>query len=240
MEVGDEHLRVAHDIENDRVTLLVGVERVEDIARLDIEPTHITGAARARHDADTGWIARVPPVLGRCPQGRRYRDGSGLPGIEGHREVVEHHVVLGQREVVHHRAAGDLDVHGVASAPVDADDRVLHAVASTERVGHRVQFPAVRVPLRVCGVTTSHGAVEVASSDGVQVVIELVVGIPAFYQCECAAGVAQHAGIGSDQLQPSLGGGWAGWGFAERSRHSGVRIQRLRYHCALPSRRRTL
>jgi hypothetical protein len=57
---------------------------------------------------------------------------AALPGIEGHRKVVEPDVVFGQREVAHHRAAGDLDIHGATGAPVNVDDRVLHAVAAAE------------------------------------------------------------------------------------------------------------
>jgi hypothetical protein len=53
---------VPHDIKDDRVAVVVGVERVEDVARLDVEPTEVTGSAGARHDADARRITGIPPV----------------------------------------------------------------------------------------------------------------------------------------------------------------------------------
>ncbi len=141
---------------------------------------------------------------------------ASLLRIEGDRKIVEHDMVFGQREIVHHRAAGNFDVHRAARAPVNADDRVLHTVAATERVGHRVQFPGVRVTLGVRGVAAAQGGIKIAGTDGLQLVGELVVGDATFDQRQRAAGVAEHIGVGTQQLQPGSGGGAAPSGFAER------------------------
>ncbi len=66
VEIRVEHRRVPHDIKDDRVAVAVAVavsvERVEDVAGLDVEPTEVTGSARARHDADARRIAGISPV----------------------------------------------------------------------------------------------------------------------------------------------------------------------------------
>jgi hypothetical protein len=122
---------------------------------------------------------------------------------------------------MHHRAAGDLDVHCAARATVDADDRVLHTVAVAERVGHRVQFPGVGVTFGMRGVAAAQGGVEVTGADGVQVVGELVVGHPALDQRQRAAGVAEHVGVGTQQLKSGPDGGPAPGGLAEYPGHCG-------------------
>ena len=45
-----------------------------------------------------------------------------------------------------------------------------------------MQLTGIRVALWVCGVATSQGAVEVTGADGAQIVGELVVDAPTFYQ----------------------------------------------------------
>lgn len=54
----------------------------------------------------------------RCSQYARHDNLGALTRIEGDWQIVEHHMVLGEREVVHHRATRDGDIDGMPSAPV--------------------------------------------------------------------------------------------------------------------------
>jgi hypothetical protein len=57
-----EHLGVPHHVEDDRVTLVIGVHRVEHVARFHVEPAHVGIAALPRDYADAGRVFRVPRV----------------------------------------------------------------------------------------------------------------------------------------------------------------------------------
>src|SRR5205085_9858496 len=94
--------------------------------------------------------------------------------VEHDGKVVDHRVLLGERHVVQHRAARGLDVDELAHVGVAVDDRVLHLVAPTPVVRHRVQLARHRVELGVGGVPTGQCAVEVATTDGLELVVELV------------------------------------------------------------------
>src|SRR5689334_21674694 len=60
--VAVEHPRIAHHVEHQHLVAAavfgVRVQRVVDVAGLDVEPTHVFVAAFAGHDADTGRVAR--------------------------------------------------------------------------------------------------------------------------------------------------------------------------------------
>src|SRR5277367_403368 len=60
--VAREHLGVSHDVEHDRVALVIGVHRMKYVAGFDIEPAHIRIPALAWHHADASWVLRVPRV----------------------------------------------------------------------------------------------------------------------------------------------------------------------------------
>src|SRR5918997_511142 len=105
--------------------------------------------------------------------------------------------------------------------PFPATARIGSGTRTRPMRAESTNLAGVRVALRVCRVAAVHGAVEVAGADGVQVLGELVVGNPAFDQCESAAGVAEHVGVGPEQLQPSPDGGTAGRGAAPRPRPGG-------------------
>ena len=189
--VAVEHLRVADDVEHDAVAVVVGVQRVEHVAGLDVEPPDVVGRGLPRQDADASGVVRVPPV-------GEARAGHGSVEVEGHRQVVDHDVVLGEREVVHHRAGADLDVDGAAHPAVGADHRVLHDVAPAPEVRERVQLAGLRVALGVGGVAAGQRAVEVARPDRVELVGELVRAGAGLDDGEGAAGVADHVGVAGE------------------------------------------
>ena len=62
VEDGGEHPVVAHDVDDDGVAVLVGVEGVEDEARVDLEPAHVVAAALAGQQAQSRRVVGVPGV----------------------------------------------------------------------------------------------------------------------------------------------------------------------------------
>src|SRR5215216_1697022 len=52
VDVGGEHLGMPGDVDDNGAACVVGVERVEDVARLDFVPTHVGIAAVTGHHAD--------------------------------------------------------------------------------------------------------------------------------------------------------------------------------------------
>ena len=74
--LGVEHPVVAHDVEHDPVAVVVGVERVEHVARRHLEPAHVGAGAAERDEADAGGAIVLPRVRERPrrpsrPRGRR-------------------------------------------------------------------------------------------------------------------------------------------------------------------------
>src|SRR5207237_9894674 len=51
---------VARDVDDGRITIVVGVHRVEDVARVGVEPADVRVAAAARHDAEARAPLRLP------------------------------------------------------------------------------------------------------------------------------------------------------------------------------------
>ena len=134
-------------------------------------------------------------------QAQRLRHGHlhGLLDVERDGQVIEHHIPLGEREVVHHRTSRDLDVHGAAGASVDSDHGVLHGVLLAEAVGHRVKFPGLGVALGVRGVAAPQRAVEIADPDSVEFVGEFVGRDARLDERQRLAGVADHVGVRADR-----------------------------------------
>ena len=108
-------LRVALEeaVEDDLVTVLVGVDEVQHERRIGLEPTQFARAAPTRDDPDAG---RDVPVEAR--QEVALREQTGVPE-EG--EVTEDRVVLRVGHVVRHPRPGQRDV-----------DIVLQLAAGTE------------------------------------------------------------------------------------------------------------
>ena len=100
--LGVEHPVVAHDVEHDAVAVVVGVERVEHVARRHLEPAHVGAVAAERDQPDPGGAVVLPRV-------REAGAAHGDVEVEDHRQVVDDHPALGDRAVVHHRPVGDVD-----------------------------------------------------------------------------------------------------------------------------------
>ncbi len=158
--------RVLDDIHHDRAAVVVRVEGVEDPARLRLEPAHLRRTAVAAQQADSGLVVRVPGV-------GQLHPGRGSVHAEGHGQVEENHVFLGQGEVVDHRPVGDGDVGGCDHLAVGGDDDVLDVVPSPE-VGDGVQFTGPRVELGVRGESAGQRAAEIARSPGFQFAGQLI------------------------------------------------------------------
>src|SRR5580698_8122303 len=126
------------------VLVVVGVEGVEDPARVDLEPPDLGGVAVAGQQADAGLVGWVPGV-GELDPGR----GGGHAERDG--QVEQDDVVPGQGEVVHHGAVRDRDAGRLSYFAGRADDDVLDVVPGPV-VGDGVQFPGAGVELGVRGV----------------------------------------------------------------------------------------
>ena len=173
---------VTDQIYHHPAAVVVGVEGMEDPARVHLEPADPGCDAAPRQEADPGQVAGIPGV-GQLQPGR-YRVHA-----EGDRQVEQDHVAGGEREVVHHRAIGDRDVGGPADIAVDADDHVLDVVPRPV-VGDGVQFARPAVGLGVRGEATGQRARKVARAEGVQLTGQLI---------------RQRAGLDGGQVAPGVG-----------------------------------
>ena len=116
------------------------LDDVVDVARLGLEPTNLISAAVARRDAEArrAILLLDPPLMLAQP----------LFG-EHDRQVVQDHVVLGQRHVVRQPRPGKLDALEIGQHIVLVDDAVAHPwlveriVEERELAGHHVDL-AVR------------------------------------------------------------------------------------------------
>ena len=219
-----------HDADARRVLRIPGVRQL--VGRPLVAVEHRRDRPGHPHPPDDGF-GHQP---GRVPHPPRHLFRQHLHRVECHRQVVEHYIFVGQREVVHHRRPRDLDVDRATGVAVRVDHRVLHGSTARKRVGHRVQFAGVRVAMRMSGIAAGEGPVEIARADGVEFVGELVVGDTAFDQGQRLAGVGQHVGVGAQRLHSGsqVAGGRRRLARA-RSAHAALRTQRLRYQPALPS-----
>src|ERR1017187_6118791 len=166
-ERGDvEGLVVLAQVDHDpAAVVVVGVEAVEDPARLDLDPAD-GRAAVAGQQADAGLVRRVPHVRQFLARGDRVQ-------AERDRQVKQYHVGSGEREVMHHPAVGDGDVGGAGDLSRRVDHHVLDVVPGPE-VGDGVQLARLVVELGVRGEAAGQGPGEVARADGVQLIGQLV------------------------------------------------------------------
>ena len=105
VEVDREHRVVAHDIDDDIGAVVVGVERMEHVARVDLDPLGVGRRAVARHHADARGVVGIPPVRQSAP-------GRGQVHVEQHRQVEHDHLRFGEAHVVHHHRTADVDLLG--------------------------------------------------------------------------------------------------------------------------------
>ena len=183
-----EDLRVAHDVDHDLARRgLEGVQWVEHVAEPDVEPTHRVGLTVAGQQAHAGAVVRVPGVRELGPGHRRVE-------VEGHREVEEDHVVLGDGAVVDHRPPLDGHPDLAPQATVGTDDRVAEVVPGPE-VADRVQLPGVWIPLGVGGVALLDRSVETVHRHRLQLIGQLDREEPRLDDRPGPAGVADDVGV---------------------------------------------
>ena len=203
---GDEERRVeVRHVDDDVRPLLVRVERVRVVDRVDLEPAG--RAALAGQHADPRRMPVVPDV-------RHEVAALGARRVEGDRHVEDHHVVLGEREVVDHRRVRDWDPRGPHHLARRADDQVPDAVPGRV-VGDRVQLVGPDVELGVRGERALERAPEVVRADGVQLVVEFVRQWPALLEREDPPPVGDHMGVAREVVRRH----GTGVGLAELLRH---------------------
>src|SRR5262245_9489727 len=151
VDVAVEHLGMAGDVDDDIAAVVVGVQRVEDVAELHVEPAHVGVASVARHHTDAGAVLRLP------------RGGErAFPDeveVEDDGKIEEHGVSFGDREVVHHRRARDVDVLAADELTRGVDDVVAQPRRAERVVPEEEHLAGDRVRLRVRG----HRGVELAA-----------------------------------------------------------------------------
>ena len=93
---------MATNIANHFIAIDVRIQWVEDVARVDVEPTHIFIGSHSGHDADAGAIVVVPT--------NRRKSFCHLVEIEHHGQIHENCMISSDHEVMHHRAGWNSDV----------------------------------------------------------------------------------------------------------------------------------
>ena len=152
-------LGIADDVHHDGAVLVEGVQRVEDVARRDVEPTDVAVRPPARHDADAGAVLVAPPV--RHPARHRQAE------VEDHGQVHEHDVPLGDGEVVDHGRARHRDDRALHEPSVGIG-AVIHEVGRQIRVAEEMELARSRAELRMGGHRRGEASTEVEATDRLQ------------------------------------------------------------------------
>ena len=137
-----KHAWVSRGIKHHFVTVVVGVHRVKDVARVDADPLHIAGRTFERQKTDA-WLICPIPVVGQT--------GTALCGIQikDTRQVKNQRVFFGDGHVVNHRATWQRNVNVATHAPVDTNYEILHLVAPAPVIRHHVHLAGGGVALGV-------------------------------------------------------------------------------------------
>lgn len=161
------------------------------VHRVHLEPAHRTALARQHTDP-----RRMPVV----PDVRHDVAALGARRVEGDRHVEDHHVVLGEREVVDHRRVRHRDPRTARDAASRIHDQVPDVVPGRV-VGDRVQLTGVRVELGVGGERALQGAPEVVGAHGVQLVVEFVRQRSALLKRQDPPPVRDHMGVAREVVR---------------------------------------
>ncbi len=147
--LGPEHRRELAHVDHHVVAAGVGVDPVEDVAGVDVDPPDRRGGALERHDPDAGAVGLVPPE--REPAaGSSVDGGQGDVEVEDHRQVPEHDVAIGDGEVVDHGRPRDRHLLARHQRPVGLG-HVVGEERRGEPVPEEVHAAGVGVDLRVGG-----------------------------------------------------------------------------------------
>ena len=135
------------DVQHDGTTPAGGIDRVVDVARLDIDPPDGAGRTPEGHDADPGPGLGVPAV-GDGVGGRVGHHLHRSLHVEQHGKVHEDHVGLRDGEVMHHHRPGQRHRLAADQGPSGVVDPILEERLG-EAVAERVHPAGRRVDLRV-------------------------------------------------------------------------------------------
>ena len=157
LALGREHRRVPGHVDDDgAVVRVVGVHRVEHVARVDLGPLHVRVATVTRHHTDARRRIGVPTERER------------LHGeVEHHRQIEEQDATARDREVVHHHRPRQRDRFAAHELTARVD-QVVDEVRLGEPVRERVQLARDRVDLRVGGEPTRQRSAEVDAPQRVE------------------------------------------------------------------------
>lgn len=176
------------EVHDDAVALVVRVERVRVVERVDLEPAH--RPAGTAHDTDPHRVPLVPLV-------RHSGAGFGARHVERDRDVHDDDMTARQGEVVHHRRVRDRDPRDPDDLAGVVDHQVTYVVPGGV-VRDGVQLVGPRVVLGVRREGTFKGGAEVVRAHGVEVAVELVRQRPALLEGEDAALVRDDVGVGGE------------------------------------------
>ena len=110
----------------------------------------------------------------------RHASGDGGLQIEQHRQVHEHHMVLGDVEVVHHHHVRNVDTFELGQRAVRSDTDIAQVRRFEVQVTETDEFTGDRADLRMRGEPGGEGTATVLIPDRVQVAIETPRPMPLF------------------------------------------------------------
>ena len=175
----------ATDVEHDLVSIFVRIDRVEDVAGIDLVPDHVGVAAVARHHAQTRTVVVAP--------GDRHAAARGQAQIEHHRQIHEDHVVSGHVPVVHHGRALDVDLFALHERSV-LGHSVVDEVGRELAVAEEEQFAGFGADARMRSHCRRELASKIVGADGFEFVAQRK-GKGTLFEGEDFAAVANHVGI---------------------------------------------
>ena len=174
-------------MDDDLIALLIGIDGVEDIAGLDLEPAHLTLGPIALHDAE--------------PRARlSFERQGGLPlhrgaQVKNHRQVHKDHVVSGDVPVMHHHRIGQVNRLSLdhLPGPVDA------VIGQVRRTGQLIAEEQKLARLWTFARMGGHGPGQLAAVIMRAQRIEITINRPrqmGLLQCQPLARMADDVGIG--------------------------------------------
>ena len=210
---------MAGDVDDDGAVVVVGVQRVEHVAELDVDPADVGVAAVARHHAD----ARA--VLGFHSAGNGRWPSSSKSKTTGRSKNTT------LRSVITKSCTIDGPAMSMSSVRTSAPSRRRRGTATTAGpwvVAEEEQLARDRVELRVRGHRRAELAAEVVAADRGEVGAHL--GREAHLdECEDLARVRDDVRVRDAQPTANTSSGWPGIGSSpRRSSTSSVRTQRFR------------
>ena len=116
--------------------------------------------------------------------------------IHGYRLIVDDHVFLGQRDVVHHRHTRQRHINGLAYFAISAHHDVLNMIHPLRpRIDHGMHLTRHRINFGVCGKRPRKRAFKIVSAHGFQLIGQFNRGTPSFNHCPSFTSKRAYVGI---------------------------------------------